>query len=185
MPTYIQKTTNSDITPSGNKFAKEMSAGTGTDTGVLVDLTSSQVISGFFFTPSGKPNSDSWENGGTWTVEIEVDSVSPKIDARVRVQRYNSSGTLQESGNFTASQTLNGTVSFSPVAPTWSTQACGDRIGIEIEFTETQGKANSVTIGLGTTANEVVTDITEDAGTCGGTPSGPPADSAMMMGCGI
>lgn len=172
MPTYIQKTTNSDLSPAWSnttQFDKEMSAGTGTDTFVQVSLAASEIKSASFITIVNKPNSDVWEDAGTQTVEIEVDSVNMNIRARCRIVRLDSIGTILESGAFTGFQTLSASRIFNPVSPTWvSAEACDNRIAIEFEFENTDTMMlQSADIGLGTIANEVITDISEDGGTCG------------------
>lgn len=169
MPTYIEKTTNSDLSPF-TEFNKEISTGTGSDTTLLVSLTASETVTGGFITLSTVPNSDAWESGGTWTVEIEIDTGNHQIDGRVRCVRLDSSGTVLQTGSYTVAQALNATRTFSPVAPTWTggEEACDNRLAVEVEFAEQSGMAQSVTLGLGTALSEVITDITEDAGSCGG-----------------
>lgn len=174
MVNYIQKVTASDLSPAWPNttlFDNEMSVGVGTDTFVALSGMSGVVESASFITPAGVPNNDSWEDGGTQTVEIEVDTASADIDVRVRIVRLNSAGVIQESGAFTGTQTLAATRTFSPVAPTWSGEACGDRIAIELEiaYNPAHGSA-AADIGLGTAANEVITDITEDSAGCAAAP---------------
>lgn len=183
MVTYIIKTTDSDITPAANIFSKEISTGTGTDTSFNAAVGKGDTLYGYFFTPADVPKNDDWEDAGTQTVEIEIITGDINFKTRVRIARYNSSGVYQEAGNWTAVQTLDVSRTFSPVAPTWGSCACGDRIGIEVEIFNDSHANSSVDIGVGTTANEVITDITEDAAACDVT--GPPANSAMMMGVGV
>lgn len=169
MATYIQKTDNSDVSPF-TEFNKVLSSGTGTDTGVTVSVGALASSDGGWITPSGTPNSDSWESGGTQTVEIELDSGNMSVDGQVRIVRVNSSGTILQSGSYTANQTLfGGPLTFSPVSPTWTggEEDCTNRLAIQMNFTNTDDMmAQAVTVGLGTTSNEVVTDITENNGTC-------------------
>ena len=183
MPTYIQKTTNSGLSPF-TKFNKEMSAGTGTDTTLVVSLSGNETVSGGFITVADKPNSDAWEDGGTWTVELQLDVGNHQITARCRCVRLDSAGNIEETGSYTGTQTMDADRSFSPVAPTWETSGdanvCSDQIAIEIEFINGQSMANSITLGLGTIANEVITDITEDGGTCGGGTVVTPAALTMV-----
>lgn len=172
MPVYVEKDINSDLAPAWPNavaFDKEMSAGAGIDGSVVVSLAGSQTKSGGFITSAGVPNSDQWEDGGTWTVEIEADVGNHQITARCRCVRLDSVGAILQSGAFTATQTLDASRTFSPVAPAWTNgeEDCDNRIAIEVEFIENQGKANSVTIGLGTTpANDVTTDIVENTAGC-------------------
>lgn len=169
MPTYIQKSTVSDLSLGGTA-TREISAGTGTDTSFnSAPANGGGTETHFFVTVPGKPNSDSWESGGTQTVEIEIDSGNSSFTAQVRVGRCNSSGTILQTGSFTATQALDVTRTFSPVAPTWTggQEACGNRYFAEILITNNNSHgSNSVDIGLGTAANEVITDITENNGTC-------------------
>lgn len=172
MPTYIQKTDASDLTPTWantSVFDNEMSTGTGTDTFIAISEMPG-TFSASFITPTGVPNNDSWEDGGTYTVEIEVDTTSSDITMDARVVKLSSTGTIIEGGSFTGSPlTLSGSGSLSPVAPTWSgSEACGNRLAIEFEiiFSPAHGSA-SADIGVGTVANEVITaNITEDSAGC-------------------
>lgn len=164
MPTYIQKNINSDLTPFTD-FNKEMSVGLGTDTSIVVSgLTSSNPQTLGFITPSGVPNSNGWEDDGTWTVELEIDIGSAQVDAKVRCVRLDVSGTILQSGAFTATQALGTSRVFSPVAPAWtdSEESFDNRLAIEIEFTTTQVMEQSISVGIGTISNEVITDITEN-----------------------
>jgi len=163
VPTYIQKTTNSDLSPFA-EFNKVLSSGTGTDTGITIALTAAQVTTGGFITPSGTPNSELWESGGTWTVEVEIDVGNNKILARARCVRLDSAGTVLQTGTYTAQDSLVATTSFSPVAPSWTRteEDVDNRLAVEIEFTCDSNMDQSATIGVGTTANEIITNITED-----------------------
>lgn len=174
MPTYIEKTTDSDLTPSWpqtTSFDKEISVGTGTDTFVSVTMMAGQFRSGAFITPAGVPNNDAFEDTGAQTVEIEIDTQTANIQARCRVVMLGSTGTILESGGFTGFQTLGAASrSFSPVSPAWSaTESCANRLAIEFEFENTAGHGSeSADIGLGTASNEIITDISENSGSCGG-----------------
>lgn len=173
MPTYIQKSTTSDLTPSlpnTASFINEMSTGTGTDTFVTVSGMTGVTESAMFITPSSVPNNDAWEDGGTYTVEIEVDTTSSDITVDARIVKLSSTGTIIEGGSFTGSPlTLSGSGSLSPIAPTWSgSEACGNRLAIEltIVYSPAHGSATA-DIGLGTVANEVITaNLTEDSAGC-------------------
>jgi len=175
MVNYIQKVTNSDLSPSWTfttEFDLEMSEGTGTDTQVSVSIPSSTFRSASFITIADKPNNDAMEDGGTQNVEIEVVTASMNIVARCRIVRLDSAGNIEESGAFTGTQTLQADRLFQPVSPTWGSagdaEACGDRLAIEFEFENVDTMMTATAeIGLGTAINEVITDISEDGGTCG------------------
>ena len=178
MPTYIEKSTTSDLSLGGTA-TREISAGTGTDTSFNVaPANGGGQLTHFFVTVSGKPNSDAWEDSGTQTVEVEIDSGDADIDCQARVGRCDSSGTILETGSFTAVQVMDVSRSFSPVAPAWNNaeEACGNRYFAELLFTNNAAHgSHSVDVGVGTAADEVTTDITEDNGGCGGSLSIPVA----------
>lgn len=169
MPTYIQKVTASDLSLVGATATREMSTGTGTDTSFNAAPTSGGgQETHFFVTPADVPNSDDWEDGGTITTEIEIDTGDGSFTGQVRVGRVDSGGTIIQVGSFTATQALDVTRTFSPVAPTWEAEEdCGNRLFIEILITNNNTHGNqSINVGLGTALSEVVSDILEDAGTC-------------------
>ena len=169
MPTYIQKTTASDLSLAGATATREMSSGTGADT----SFNSAPANAGgqethFFVTVPNKPNNDDWEDGGTQTVEIEIDTGDAEMTADVRVGRVNAAGTIIQVGSFVGTQALDIARTFSPVAPTWEAEEdCGNRLFVEVLITNNAAHgSHAVDIGLGTALNEVVTDVTEEASAC-------------------
>lgn len=169
MPTYIQKIEISDLS-LGGAATRDLTAGTGIDTSFGVSPSNGGgTITHFFVTIAGVPNSDSWENGGTQTVEVEIDSGDSDIDCNVRIGRCNSTGTILQTGSFVGTQAMDVSRTFSPVAPTWTggEEACGNRYFAELLFTNNAAHgSHSLLVAVGTAANEVVTDITENGGTC-------------------
>jgi len=164
MPTYIQKIINSDLTPFAD-INKEMSVGSGVDTLIAFSgITTSTPKSFGFITISGVPNSTAWENGGTWTVEIQADISNAQINAQIRCIRLDTSGNILQSGVFTAIQSLQVDRIFNPVVPTWNgaEENVDNRLAVEILLTTVQSMDQSISIGLGTTDNEVVTTIMEN-----------------------
>lgn len=176
MPTRIQKITASDLTLSGGTATRVLSPGAGADTFFNVaPANGGGQETHFFVTDANVPNSDAWENAGTWTVEIEIDTGDADLDCDVRCGRCDSSGTILQVGSFVGTQLMDVTRSFSPVAPTWTggEEACGNRLFVELLFTNNAAHgSNMIDVGVGTTSNEVVDDITEDGGTCA--PAGTP-----------
>ena len=170
MPTYIEKIDASDLTLAGGTATRDLSTPTGTNTNFNVaPANAGGQQTHFFLTLAGVPNSDAWESDGTQTVEIEVDNADADIDCDVRIGRCDSTGTILQTGSFVGAQDMGATRSFSPVAPTWTggEEACGNRYFVELLFTNNAAHgAHSVDVGVGTTANEVVTDITEDSAGC-------------------
>lgn len=172
MPTYVAKDINSDLNPALTNTllyaARELSAGAGIDGSMSNAVPNSSLRSFALFIINGLPNNDAWEDGGTQTVELEVDSGNMNLRARCRINKHSSTGTLIENGVFTSFQTLNASRIFSPVAPTWAgAEACDNRLAIEFEVENIDTMmALTLTIGLGTLANEVITTITENFAGC-------------------
>ncbi len=173
MPTYIQKTTASDLSPfaDGNR---EMSDGTGSDTSFTVNAANGggQETHGFI-TPADVPNNDDWETGAINPVEIEIDSGDSDVTCQCRAVRLDAAGNVEESGAFTSTQAMDASRTFNCAEPGggWGSGgdaiACGDRIAIECLFTNNAAHGgHSIDVGLGTTSNEVVTVILEDVAAC-------------------
>ena len=135
MPTYVQKDTDSDLSPFG-AFNKELSAGTGSDAAVTVSgINPGSPTTGGFITPAGVPNSDLWEDSGTWTVEVEVDTGNMQLDCRVRCVRLNSGGTVLQSGAYTAAQGLTVSRTFSPVRDEYVIARTASWTGFSVKWT--------------------------------------------------
>lgn len=149
-----------------------LSAGTGVDASRGASVPSLALRSFAFITPAGNPNSDQWEDSGNQSVEIEVDAGGMNLRARVRVGRVNSTGTVLQTGAYSAFQTMQASRTFTDVAaPVWTNgqEDCDNRYFIEVEVENLDTMmALTLTVGLGTVANEVVTTIAENAGGCAG-----------------
>ena len=50
---------------------------------------------------------------GEWTCVLEISATDSEMWVRARAQRYNSGGTLQQSGTWTSQQNINGTGEFT------------------------------------------------------------------------
>jgi len=172
MPTYVQKDITSDLAPAwANTLLAadiEMSAGAGVDASRGASIPSLATRSFGMILIDGLPNNDAWEDSGVQTVELEIDAGSMTITGRCRIVKLSSTGVILEFGVFTATQALNASRVFSPVAKAWTgAEACGNRLAIEFEFVNTDTMmAATLTIGLGTLANEVITTITENSAGC-------------------
>jgi hypothetical protein len=177
VPTYIQTNKASDLSPYTG-FNLELDPLTGMDDTLVVMLLAGLSMSGGFILKSGKPNSDDWNShSGTWSVYLEVDVAESLIDARCRAVQLDATGTVITNGVWGAAQTMAESRTLVSGANTWGAgdDACGNRLAVEVEFTNTDaGNPVTCTIGLGTSANIVTTDITEDAGTCVPTPAAAP-----------
>lgn len=175
MPTYVEKITASDLTLFFDTATRVLSAGAGSDTTFAISPPNGGGAEWHYFvTNAGIPNSDSWPSGGTQTVEVEVTSGDRKIECQARVARCDASGTILQSGAMTAFQKMGVPRTFSPVAPTWTggEEACGNRYIILLVFVNTAASGfHSITVAVGATPdNDIVSTITEDAGSCGGAP---------------
>lgn len=175
MPTYVQTADNSNRTPSWSNtsvFDKDMFTGAGTPSNFTVTIPASSTRSASFITVTGVPNSDAWEDGGTQTVELDVNMGDADFTGKCRIVRLDTDGNIEESGSFTGTQaiTTGANLTFSPVSPTWETagdaNACGDRIAIEWEFVNSDTHNHSLKLDIRVTTAEVITDITENGGTC-------------------
>lgn len=176
MPTYNTKSTASDLSPTWTNATDhdlEMSAGTAATNTQTWSIPANGLESAGWITPSDKPNSDVWEDSGTWTVRLNVTANNMNMRARCRCVRLDLNGVVLQSGAFTPFQTMHPIESktFSPVAPAWTDgeEACNNRLAIEWEAENLDGmmtQSFDYEVDLGN--SDTVTDITEDAGTCGG-----------------
>lgn len=142
-----------------------MSVGSGVDTAFLVSgvtLADSQTLG--FITTSGVPNSNAWESNGIWTVELMPQIGNSKIRAQVRCVRLDQSGVILQSGIFTSTQIMNMGRIFTPISPAWNEndEDVNNRLAVEVLFTTLQVMEQSITVRVGTTDNEVITDIVEN-----------------------
>jgi len=177
MPNYYAYNTASDLSPSWPNTAAgnwAVQGGSGSSTTETVSLTSTQTKSGSWITNANKPNSAAWEDSGTWTGKIMTQSGGQNMNvrARMRAVRLNSTGTILQSGTFTAFQTLSTsatTYTYSITAPAWTDaqEACNNRLAVEIEYNNLDTMTQSVGVNhLPTSAVTIATDITENAGGC-------------------
>ncbi len=143
---------------------------------ITIDLAASALGSGSVISQAGVPNSDDWEDGGTWTIEtIIIGGGNPNNNLRMRVRavRLTSSGGIDQSGSFTSFQTFTGGIhNFSPVAPTWSTsEACSHRFAIEFEFENIDtmmSQDSDLVIQRAIDVLDLTNDITIDTAGCTG-----------------
>jgi len=151
MPTGADFTRLLDVTPAG--------AGS-----IVVTIASGTTEVSYGYTPVGNPGT----NGATgdYTVEINVTVKNGKIDGSVQVHRVNSSGAVQSSSSVTSAQTLSvvQVYTFNLNSVDLGTWAAGDRLRVDYRFTETGGHGDQdVTIGTGTTSEEVVAPFTGES----------------------
>lgn len=171
MVTYVQTADDSDLTPSwGNTsiFDKDMVEGASGGGNFTVSVPASTTRSAAWITQANEPNNDTWENGGTQTVEIDLNMGDADVTGRCRIVRLDSSGTVLQSGVFTGTQVMDVSRTFSPVAPTWTggEEACDNRLAIEFEFVESAGMNASLKFNIRVTTAEIITSITKDTSGC-------------------
>ena len=102
----------------------------------------------------------SWEDGGTSTLNLNITSTEALLRARVRVVSLNSSNVIQQSGTYTAYQTLAASRVFSVTSPTWThSESSTNRLGYEIEVNNLSehGGDESATFDCSTTGNSDLT----------------------------
>lgn len=188
MTVYVETADNSNITPTWpntSVFDKDMVEGATGGGNFTVTIPSSATRSASWITIANKPNTDAAEDGGTQTVEVDLNMGDVDITGRCRIVRVDTNGNIEESGAFTGTQVMTaGTKTFSPVSPTWGTagdaEACSDRFAIEFEFVNAEAMNNSMKFDIRITDAEIITDITEDGGTCGVTALDPLATHLPM-----
>lgn len=172
MPTYIETADNSDLSPSWANttlFNFDMFTGASGGGNTNNTISGGATVSAAFITLAAIPNSDAWESGGTQTVELEVSMGDPDFDCQVRIVRLSDVGVILQSGALTAIQTLDQDRIFSPVAPTWTggQEDCDNRLAIELVITNNDSMSHSLKLNIRIVTAEIITDITEDGGTCG------------------
>lgn len=169
MTTRIMINTLSDLSLPGGA-TRVQSASTGTDTNFTVNPPNGGgQATRFFVTEPDVPNNDNWEDSGVWTVEIEIDSGDVEFTGDVRVGRCADDGTILQVGSFIGTQAMDVSRTFSPVAPVWTggEEACGNRQFIEMLFTNNASHgSHSIQVGVGTTSNEVIDDLSVDVAAC-------------------
>jgi len=161
MPSYKPTSTNS----AGSTYAKFNKRMGGPNSGgvIAVTLSSLETASGGLITVAGRPNSNDWEDAGTWTVPIELTVTDANVTLRVRCVRMDDTETVIQTGAFTATQVLSTDRSFSPVAPTWEAEEDQTNLlAIELEFINGLAGESTVSIDVGASVAAVVTDITEN-----------------------
>ena len=172
MATYIYTGDDSDLAPSWANttlFDYDMFTGATGGGSSNDSIPGSSTRSASFITLVDVPNSDAWESGGTQTIRLDVSMGDADFTGKCRVVRLSSTGTILQSGAFTGTQVINADRTFTPVAPTWTggEEACGNRYAIEWEFVNADSMAHALKLNIRVTTADIVTDITEDGGTCG------------------
>ena len=149
-----------DITPWGGD---SYSIGDPSSSDSIVASLNAEEIRLFgFLAASGIPNNDSWESGGTWTVEYRSIVGNHKMQGRARCVRYDSVGNFLQSGATTAAQMLSANRTFTLINPTWNTgeEDVDNRLAVVLVVTNLDTTMiQSCTFGVNTLDEEVITNI--------------------------
>jgi len=172
MAIYIGKSNVSGYsTASSNGYTVDfnvlMTEGTGLDLTIGVSVTTFKA--GFWVTENVLGN-NSWGSTGIFEVELELDVVNINVAARCRPVRIAIDGSITEGGQWSdwqlcdVSRVFDGGLTNPPDSPAsgWTDGQKNDLVGIEWEFEKAGGAgAQAITIGTGTTANEVDSPVSE------------------------
>jgi hypothetical protein len=172
MPSYIAKLNDSDIVAGTSPTNKVLSPGAVTTSTFLISIAAlGGAHNAHWHTERPRPNSDDWENGGTFTCKVRLVSAS-NMRVRVRLRRMSEAGGVLQSGSFTSYQIVsaasNTTYTFTPTVPTWTDaqEACGNRIAVQFQFRRVTSAAANATVQVGDIESEIVTTIRENNGGC-------------------
>lgn len=141
---------------------------TTTQTSSTVTMTApdkdTTFYSGFFYSESGIPHNADWEDGDI-VVKVNVTTAPAKsAGLKIRAQRRNSSGVVQESTAYTAEQDLvsgTGVYTFTISNATWTAGADTDIFSLDFAYRNIDShSSNSVTFETGTSDAEVTTGFT-------------------------
>jgi len=100
MPSYKPTSTNSAGSTYG-KFNKRM-GGPNSGGTIVVSLSGSETDSGGLITVAGRPNSNDWEDAGTWTVPVELTVTDANVVLGYLPQSQRLGGDLQLDGEAAA-----------------------------------------------------------------------------------
>jgi len=114
-------------------LALGMSPTTGSAVTTSYSVAKSATETSYYFTPSSYPNNADWQTGPALFV-IYNNFASPHLYLSIRIDRINSSGTLQESSTTTSEQSLGttGYKVFEIDSKNWTAGNASDRLRIAI-----------------------------------------------------
>lgn len=142
----------------------------------------------YFATTSSLPNNDSWEDGGYSPVNIILQATNFAANTatcRGRFISVNSSGTTLQTGSYgpivTYQLSINMYGALSVPNPTWThTEACGNRLVLELEITcTTSSTTTSIIMSDGSVGSFIYSPLSKDSGSCG---VGGPARRIFIIG---
>jgi hypothetical protein len=153
---YYTTTTASDVSPftDGNY---ELSLSSPSDSSVDIVLTTGQVKTFGFITPSGTPNNATWSSNTFW-IELSANLTTlDQIDGTTvecRLVRVNDSGTVQESETYTSPMRVFSDIEVghwltTPDA-TWGSPSASDRLALEFRVENFDDATRTVSINVGT-----------------------------------
>jgi len=151
---YYLDNTSSDLTDGGLFNNKLLEASPGTST-ITVSLTGNQTRTAFAYTEPGDPG----VTGATGDYSFAIQVTSGNVQGRVsfRVNRINSSGTVQSSSGATAESTTNpaGIITASLTNINLGAWSSGDRLRLDYIFrnNNNMNQSFSISTGLNTSVN--------------------------------
>lgn len=179
MAIYIYSTSTSSVNPTlASGYTKDfntiMKKGASTDGTLTVTIPSPVGFkAGIWVTDGLVPNNADW-GSGVFTIELEIDAGNVNIQARCRPVRISVSGVVQQNGDWSDWKLCNVSRIYdaadanppqSPAGGNWTPGSALDLIMIEWEFEHIGvSGSQSITIGTGTTANEVDSPVGENTG---------------------
>lgn len=154
----------SDLSPFTDVNRDLKDATTNDSANIIVNALDS-VYHGWI-TESGVPNSDMWEDGGTWTVVLNVSAGNFALRGKCRAVRVSSSGTVLQTGNWNTQKILTaGTKTYTVVNPSWNNaeEDVDNRLAVEFEFSNNdEFMQQTLTIGLSDNDDRVDTNIAQN-----------------------
>lgn len=142
-PTTFYLTANSSDLGDGDgtgRFDKDLEESYGSPTWKSIIPGSGSSESSYGFTEAGVPNNADWETGNfVVTIYVLPNSESANISLKVRVSRINGSGIVQESSDWSETQTLDiadHQYNFEVPSKNWSSGNASDRMMVIYRFTD-------------------------------------------------
>jgi hypothetical protein len=159
--TYYLSDNDSDLSTSGARFDKLLSPVTTTPTTLSYSVPQGvgQTQTGYGYTDIDIPSFKG--TTGNYTVEINVTSANGSLNLQVELARINSSGTVQGTPVTSSTQSAGttGVKTFTFTSVNFGTWTTGNRlrVGYSAINTQAHGGNQALTIGTGTTDEEVIT----------------------------
>lgn len=155
---FIVRTTASDL-GGGADFSVAINQTTAAAANIIATVAGNSTEVSFGFSASGVPNNPKWTTGN-WTLEVNVAVAMTDGQLAIQVHRINSAGTVQESSDITAEQSIgstgikNYTITKSG-GLSWSPGAASDRFRVDYRIRKTTAGNGTVRISVNDTNAEL------------------------------